>query len=118
MGLATSTPPVDQDPGAGLYAGAFTRDCVFTRRTPVIFNFPNASANMGTDGSSVNKDRRVIIAIQYTDSMPSLPAAAFLIAATAFAQDHKTWSDYGGASDFSQYSALNQINRTHLTKAK
>ena len=34
----------------------------------------------------------------------------------AFAQDHKTWRDYGGASDASQYSALAQINRSNVSK--
>src|SRR4029077_8856486 len=32
------------------------------------------------------------------------------------AQDHKTWRDYGGASDAAQYSALSQINRSNVSK--
>ena len=32
------------------------------------------------------------------------------------AQTHSNWSDYGGASDASQYSALAQINRSNVTK--
>ena len=35
-----------------------------------------------------------------------------------FAQDHKTWSDYGGASDSAQYSALKQVNRGNVNKLK
>ena len=30
------------------------------------------------------------------------------------AQTHSTWSDYAGASDASQYSALAQINRSNV----
>ena len=40
------------------------------------------------------------------------------ILATAFpalAQDHKSWSDYGGAPDSAQYSALAQINRSNVS---
>ncbi|MEP7366614.1 MAG: pyrroloquinoline quinone-dependent dehydrogenase [Acidobacteriota bacterium] len=32
------------------------------------------------------------------------------------AQDYKTWSDYGGAADSSQYSALKQIDRSNVAK--
>ncbi len=32
------------------------------------------------------------------------------------AQSHKTWSDYGGAPDAAQYSALAQINRSNVSK--
>jgi quinoprotein glucose dehydrogenase len=32
------------------------------------------------------------------------------------AQNHTTWSDYGGASDSAQYSALKQINRSNVNK--
>jgi quinoprotein glucose dehydrogenase len=32
------------------------------------------------------------------------------------AQDYKTWSDYGGAADSAQYSALSQINRSNVAK--
>jgi quinoprotein glucose dehydrogenase len=34
------------------------------------------------------------------------------------AQVHSTWSDYGGASDASQYSALSQIDRSNVDKLK
>ena len=53
-------------------------------------------------------------------SMPSLHATAslFALSYSAFAQDHKTWSDYGGASDSAQYSALNRINRSNVGKLK
>lgn len=34
----------------------------------------------------------------------------------AFAQDHRTWRDYGGASDSAQYSALAQINRSNAAE--
>src|ERR1700676_4149405 len=35
---------------------------------------------------------------------------------SSYAQDHKTWRDYGGASDSAQYSALAQINRSNVSK--
>jgi len=38
----------------------------------------------------------------------------FLLVSAAFAQDHSTWSDYGGAADSAQYSALQQINRENV----
>ncbi len=41
---------------------------------------------------------------------------ALAIGLPAAAQDYKTWSDYGGAADSSQYSALSQINRSNVTK--
>jgi quinoprotein glucose dehydrogenase len=46
------------------------------------------------------------------------PAFALLLASAfpALAQDYKSWSDYGGASDSSQYSALSQINRSNAGK--
>src|SRR5690349_7188976 len=34
----------------------------------------------------------------------------------ASAQNHKTWRDYGGASDSAQYSALAQIDRSNVSK--
>ena len=34
----------------------------------------------------------------------------------AFAQDHATWHDYGGASDSAQYSSLKQIDPTNVAK--
>src|SRR5437867_10840258 len=34
----------------------------------------------------------------------------------AAAQNHKTWRDYGGAADSSQYSALTQINRSNVSR--
>ncbi|MCZ2146989.1 MAG: pyrroloquinoline quinone-dependent dehydrogenase [Bryobacterales bacterium] len=34
----------------------------------------------------------------------------------ALGQDHKTWSDYSGAPDAAQYSALEQINRSNVDK--
>jgi len=40
----------------------------------------------------------------------------FLAALPIAAQNHKTWSDYGGASDAAQFSALAQINRSNVTK--
>jgi len=36
------------------------------------------------------------------------------LAASAFAQDHTTWSDYAGAADSAQYSALKQIDRSNV----
>src|SRR5437588_2454597 len=46
-------------------------------------------------------------------------AGALLILAAeprATAQNHKTWRDYGGAADSSQYSALAQINRSNVSR--
>ncbi|HEY2016099.1 MAG TPA: PQQ-binding-like beta-propeller repeat protein, partial [Bryobacteraceae bacterium] len=34
----------------------------------------------------------------------------------AAAQNHTTWSDYGGGSDSAQYSALDQVNRSNVSK--
>jgi Glucose dehydrogenase len=42
--------------------------------------------------------------------------ALFLLVAAAAGQDHKTWRDYGGASDAAQYSALTQIDRANVSK--
>ncbi|HYW42007.1 MAG TPA: pyrroloquinoline quinone-dependent dehydrogenase [Bryobacteraceae bacterium] len=36
----------------------------------------------------------------------------------AFAQTHTAWTDYGGAADSAQYSALKQINRSNVSKLK
>jgi len=41
---------------------------------------------------------------------------ALLFASSLFAQTYTTWSDYGGAADSSQYSALSQINRSNVDK--
>src|SRR5579871_1925475 len=41
-------------------------------------------------------------------------ALSLVSAAIAFAQDHQTWRDYGGASDSAQYSSLAQINRANV----
>lgn len=40
----------------------------------------------------------------------------FFFALSLTAQDHKSWSDYGGASDSAQYSALHQIDRSNVSK--
>ena len=40
----------------------------------------------------------------------------FLAGLPLAAQNHKTWSDYGGAADAAQYSALQQINRSNVSK--
>ncbi|MBZ5626305.1 MAG: pyrroloquinoline quinone-dependent dehydrogenase [Acidobacteriia bacterium] len=34
----------------------------------------------------------------------------------AYGQNHTTWSDYGGAADSAQYSALKQINRSNVNR--
>jgi len=39
-----------------------------------------------------------------------------MLLSSTFAQDHTTWSDYGGASDSAQYSALKQINRENVNR--
>jgi glucose dehydrogenase len=43
---------------------------------------------------------------------------AFCLAFPGLAQDHKSWSDYGGAADSSQYSALSQINHSNVGKLR
>src|SRR5437764_4287329 len=43
-------------------------------------------------------------------------AVVFACVLPASAQNHKTWSDYGGASDAAQYSALDQINRSNVSR--
>ena len=40
----------------------------------------------------------------------------FLLSCSLFAQTHMTWSDYSGNSDSAQYSALEQINRSNVSK--
>jgi glucose dehydrogenase len=44
---------------------------------------------------------------------PQVSLALVVVTALA-AQDHKTWSDYGGAADSAQYSALSQVNRDNV----
>ena len=41
-----------------------------------------------------------------------------LAAGGALAQEHLTWSDYGGTPDAAQYSALRQINRSNVSRLK
>jgi quinoprotein glucose dehydrogenase len=45
-----------------------------------------------------------------------MKCALFLLSWSLFAQDYTTWSNYSGASDSSQYSALDQINRSNVAK--
>lgn len=47
-----------------------------------------------------------------------LPISWLMIAALAPAQSYKTWNDYGGSADSSQYSGLTQINRSNVSKLK
>ena len=42
--------------------------------------------------------------------------AAILLAADSPKQAYTTWSDYGGAADSMQYSALKQINKSNVSK--
>ena len=51
---------------------------------------------------------------------PTLAATLILpgLISLAFAQSHTAWSDYGGAADSAQYSALKQINRANVGKLK
>ncbi len=42
--------------------------------------------------------------------------ALFLLTLPLLAQPHTNWSDYSGAPDSAQYSALTQINRTNVAK--
>jgi quinoprotein glucose dehydrogenase len=39
-----------------------------------------------------------------------------ILSASLFAQTHKTWADYGGNADSAQYSELEQINRSNVSK--
>jgi quinoprotein glucose dehydrogenase len=48
--------------------------------------------------------------------MPCVFLLLALAAMHANAQNHKTWGDYGGASDSAQYSALTQVNRANVSK--
>ena len=48
--------------------------------------------------------------------LPSLTLSLFLAAALTFAQDHKTWHDYGGGPDNTHYSALTQINKSNVNQ--
>ena len=43
-------------------------------------------------------------------------ATGALLVGPVLAQQYKTWSDYGGAADSAQYSALSQINRSNVAK--
>ena len=45
-----------------------------------------------------------------------LLTSAFLLVPNSPAQSRKSWSDYGGAADSAQYSALSQINRSNVSK--
>lgn len=40
----------------------------------------------------------------------------FLLSCSLCAQNHLSWSDYGGSPDSAQYSALEQINRSNVAK--
>ncbi|MGL1489003.1 hypothetical protein ACSTJG_24485, partial [Vibrio parahaemolyticus] len=40
------------------------------------------------------------------------------LGATASAQTHSGWSDYGGAPDAAQYSSLKQINRGNVSQLR
>ena len=43
-------------------------------------------------------------------------AVLLVLGLAASAQNHTAWSDYGGAADSAQYSALNQINRGNMNR--
>ena len=45
-------------------------------------------------------------------------AAALCMGFNLAAQSRTTWSDYGGNADSAQYSSLNQINRSNVTKLR
>jgi len=45
-----------------------------------------------------------------------MKCVALLFASSLIAQTYTTWSDYSGAADSSQYSALSQINRSNVAK--
>ena len=47
-----------------------------------------------------------------------LLTTALLAACLSAADDHLTWSEYGGSADSAQYSALKQINRLNVSNLK
>ena len=52
-------------------------------------------------------------------TLPKITLLTLAILSAQFpapAQNHTTWSDYGGASDSAQYSALKQINRSNVNQ--
>src|SRR6266568_6862173 len=69
MGLATSTPPVDQEPAAGLYAGTGRFGRVCTRRTPVIFILLGADwkagAGRAASGANFRKSLRSMLGLYH-----------------------------------------------------
>jgi quinoprotein glucose dehydrogenase len=48
--------------------------------------------------------------------MNKLLIGVFLCCGLSPAQNHMTWSDYGGGADSAQYSALDQVNRANVAK--
>ncbi len=50
--------------------------------------------------------------------MNRLGLCLLIATSCAHAQNHLTWSDYGGAPDSAQYSGLTQINRENVAKLK
>ena len=46
----------------------------------------------------------------------SVASLIFLAGLPVAAQNHRTWSDYAGAPDAAQYSALAQINRSNVSQ--
>lgn len=57
-------------------------------------------------------------ASRWAAALLTLSVAGLILSAPprAAAQSHTTWSDYGGAEDSAQYSALRQINRSNVRR--
>ncbi len=47
-----------------------------------------------------------------------MKVAWLALAVTACAQDYSNWREYGGSSDTAQYSSLNQVNASNVTRLK
>src|SRR4051794_33870921 len=45
-----------------------------------------------------------------------MPLCVLLVVSMSFAQDHKSWKDYGGGPDTSRYTALSQITKANVKK--
>lgn len=56
--------------------------------------------------------------LKHTGWVPRTALTCLLLAASAFAQDHSSWRDYGGASDSAQYSSLKQIDRSNVARLR
>jgi quinoprotein glucose dehydrogenase len=75
----------------------------------------------GAFGTHSGKRARLVVsglifALQTLALQPAIQAPTERVGSNGAARAHTTWSDYGGASDAAQYSALTQINRSNVSK--